>query len=248
MRADRGHEGLTWFLTQLALVATGVVLYFGTRGLTEHASATAVAHAHGLLRLEGALHLDLEQGAQRLLVGRPWVTDTANWVYIWGHWPVITATMVWLALHDRLVFLRLRNGLLVSGALGLVVFVSYPVAPPRLADLGLVDTVTERSKAYRVLQPPAFVNQYAAMPSLHFGWDLLVGLALLAAAGPLVVRVLGLLMPALMAVAVVLTGNHYVLDIVAGGALALLGHAAALHWEHRQQRLGAPEEPTRRER
>ena len=79
-------------------------------------------------------------------------------------------------------FLRLRNAMMVSGAIGLIVFASYPVAPPRLRGLGLVDTVTSSSTAYRVLQPPAFVNQYAAMPSLHSGWDLLVGIAIVTAA------------------------------------------------------------------
>ena len=91
--------------------------------------------------------------------------DVANWIYVWGHWPVIILTMLWLVLHHRDVFLRLRDGMLVSGALGLVVFVTYPVAPPRLVDPELIDTVTARSEAYRYLQPPNFVNQYAALPS-----------------------------------------------------------------------------------
>jgi membrane-associated phospholipid phosphatase len=97
-----------------------------------------------------------------------------------------------------------------------------------------VDTVTERSEAYRVLQPPAFVNQYAAMPSLHVGWDLLVGMALFTAAGCVVVRVIGALMPLLMAFAVVATANHYVVDVVAGVALVLIGHVVALRLEARR--------------
>lgn len=71
-----------------------------------------------------------------------------------------------------------RNAFFISGTIGIIIFVLYPVAPPRLADVGVVDTVTMYSSSYRVLQPPAFVNQYAAVPSLHFGWDLLMGIAL----------------------------------------------------------------------
>ena len=133
--------------------------------------------------------------------------------------------MVWLVWRHHDAFRRLRDGMLVSGFLGMMVFVTYPVAPPRLFDLGLVDTVTESSEAYRYLQPPAFVNQYAAMPSLHAGWDLLVGLAILGAAATVGLKAVGVLMPVLMMWAVVATANHFVLDVVAGLALALIGHA-----------------------
>jgi membrane-associated phospholipid phosphatase len=234
-----------WFFQQVGLILLGVVLYFGSRGLTENRPAVARDHAHDVLALEARLDLDVEKRLQELLDGRSWLADLMNWIYIWGHWPVIAAVMLWTALRHRVVFLRLRNAMLVSGAAGLVVFISFPVAPPRLAGLGLVDTVTERSHAYRVLQPPAFVNQYAAMPSLHVGWDLLVGLAVVAAARPLLVKALGMVMPVLMAVAVVLTGNHYVLDVVAGVSLALAGQFAALRWEHRQLSRAGPEPPPR---
>jgi membrane-associated phospholipid phosphatase len=112
--------------------------------------------------------------------------------------------------------------MLLSGAVGMVVFALWPVAPPRLADLGLVDTVTEYSRSYRVLQPPAFTNQYAAMPSLHVGWDLLIGLAIIVAASRLWVRVVGGLLPVLMGWAVVATANHFVLDAVVGVLLVLV--------------------------
>lgn len=98
----------------------------------------------------------------------------------------------------------------------------------------MIDTVTEHSRAYRVLQPPIFTNQYAAMPSLHAGWDLLVGIAVFTAASTTMVRVVGAAMPVLMMLAVVATANHYVLDVVAGVALALAAHAGALLLERRR--------------
>jgi membrane-associated phospholipid phosphatase len=138
--------------------------------------------------------------------------------------------------------------MMISGGLGLCVYTTYPVAPPRLANLDLVDTVVEQSSAYRVLQPPAFVNQYAAMPSLHVGWDLLVGLALVAAAGTVWLRTVGRVMPVLMAFATVATANHYLLDVLGGVAFALVGLAGALLIERRrEERLavatGAPPGP-----
>jgi hypothetical protein len=142
-----------------------------------------------------------------------------NWVYVWGHWPVITVVLLWLVFRHPHGYRITRNAMLASGAVGLVVFALYPVAPPRLADLGLRDTVTDYSTSYRVLQPAAFVNQYAALPSLHVGWDLLIGIALFTFSGHRLIRVVGLTLPVLMAIAVLGTANHYVIDVVAGVVL-----------------------------
>lgn len=223
-----------WVVGQAGFVAAGVALYFGIRGLTEGSATVAVRHAQDIVALEQRMGMHVEGWFQGLVDDSDSLVTLANWIYIWGHWPVITVTMLWLALRHRAHFLRLRDGMLVSGALGMLVYVSYPVAPPRLADLGLVDTVTERSLSYRVLQPPAFVNQYAAMPSLHAGWDLLVGIAIFSAATTVLLRVVGVLMPLLMMLSVVVTANHYVLDVIAGVALVLLGHLVALRLERRR--------------
>jgi membrane-associated phospholipid phosphatase len=217
-----------WVLGQVALVLLGLFCYFQVRGLTVTAPETAEDHARDIMRWEERLGLDLERVVQAPVTLSPVLEAVANWVYIWGHWPVIALTMGWLVWHHRPVFLRLRDAMLVSGALGLVVYVTYPVSPPRLVDPGLVDTVTESSHAYRVLQPPNFVNQYAAMPSLHAGWDLLIGIAIASAATTLALRWVGLVLPVLMSLSVVATANHYVADVLAGLALALIGYLAAL--------------------
>jgi hypothetical protein len=225
-----------WVLGQAALVATGIFVYFRVRGLTEGSEDVAVRHARDIAELEGDLGIHIEPSVQSPVETSEVAETLANWIYIWGHWPVIIVTMTWLAWQHRDVFLRLRNGMLVSGGIGLVIFATYPVAPPRLAQLGLVDTVTRSSDSYRVLQPPAFVNQYAAMPSLHYGWDLLVGIAIVTAATTTWLKVVGWLLPVAMAWAVVATANHFVLDVLAGALLALVGHAAALGLE--RVRLG----------
>ncbi len=239
-----GHSvasALRTVATEAIAVVLGVVVYFGVRGLTAVQPERAREHARDILALERALGLDLEAGTQDLMLHLDWLVTAANWVYIWGHWPVIAVTLVYLALHDRTVFLRLRNGMIASGALGLCVYTTYPVAPPRLLGDGYVDTVTERSNAYRVLQPPGFTNQYAAMPSLHVGWDLLVGLAIFCVATTVVMRTVGLLMPVLMTAATVMTANHYVLDVLAGAALALVGWAIALWIERRRLARSGPD-------
>ena len=229
------HSRVRSIGVEVLIVATGVVTYFGIRGATAGSEAAAVDHAHDIVDLEKAIGLYVESEMQSVVVPSDAMSTFFNWIYIWGHWPVIVATLLWLALQHRTIYFRLRNGMMISGGLGLLVYTTYPVAPPRLAGLGMVDTVSERSQAYRVLQPPQFVNQYAAMPSLHVGWDLLVGLAILAAATATWLRLVGALMPALMALATVATANHYVLDAVAGVLFALAGLAGALWLERRRE-------------
>ena len=227
-----------WVAGQLVLAAALVFLYFRVRGLTEGSPALAQRHAAEVIALEQWLGIDgalgLQHQLQQVLLGFPFAVTVANWVYIWAHWPVIIATAVWLAVRRPDVFRRLRDAMTISGAVGMVVFAAYPLAPPRLVDAGLVDTVSDQSVAYRVLQPPAFVNQYAAMPSLHAGWDLLIGIALVTAASGILLRVVGCVLPVLMAVAVVATANHYLLDVVAGLALVLVSHAVAIRLERRR--------------
>lgn len=111
----------------------------------------------------------------------------------------------------------------VSGAIGLVIFVAIPVAPPRLLGEGFIDTVTEHSTSYRVLQPPGLVNKYAAMPSLHVGWNVLVGYILFTTTRSRAIRAFAVVTPLLMAFAVVATANHYVVDGFVGTIVALIG-------------------------
>jgi membrane-associated phospholipid phosphatase len=225
-----------WVLTQAVLVGSAVFVYFGVRGLTEGSRGVAERNGREIVDLEHALGIDIEDAVNGPFADPGALQTLANWVYIWGHWPVIIGTMLWLAFRHGHVLLRLRDAMVVSGAMGMVIMATYPVAPPRLAGLGLVDTVTETSTSYRVLQPPGFTNQYAAMPSLHAGWDLLVGISIVTAATSVALRLFGYLMPGLMAASVVVTANHYVLDVVVGVVLVLIGHRAAILLERRRAR------------
>ncbi len=208
---------------QIAVVAAAVAAYFLVRGATEAAYPEALRHAQALVSLERGLGIYWEPSLQEALAGSPRIRAVLNAVYIYGHWPVIVATLLFLARRHPAIYLRARDTMLISGGIGLVVFVTYPVAPPRLAGLGMTDTISVASDAYRVLQPTMFTNQYAALPSLHVGWDLVIGLSLavaLAASGRWRrFRAVALLLPAAMVVAVVLTANHYLVDAVAGAAL-----------------------------
>ena len=212
---------------QLLFVVLGVVIYFGVRGRTEGNVDRAVQNARWIVDVERALGINVEAQVQAWGRGSDAFVAAVNWIYIWGHWPVIAATLLWLVVRHPAAYVVTRNAMLLSGAFGMVVFALFPLAPPRLMNLGLLDTVTAYSSSYRVLQPPGFVNQYAAMPSLHMGWDLLIGMAIVGSAGSLWLRALGWLLPVLMGWAVIATANHYVVDLVAGVLLVLVCHAVA---------------------
>lgn len=211
--------GVLW---QFVLVAGAAVLYFLVRGLTQGEVEVARRHGIDVLHLEAHVGLDIEAEMQRFVLDHHALVTFANWVYMWGHWPVVAATLFVLYARRRPAYLHLRNAMFVSGAIGLVIFASYPVAPPRLLDSRYVDTVTTWSNSYRVLQPPALVNRYAAVPSLHVGWNLLVGLMLWRSFRSPVVRTFAVVGPTLMCLAVVGTANHYVFDAITGAGLSLL--------------------------
>lgn len=218
---------------ELAMIALAATAYIGVRAVSEGRTDVAERNARELVRLQEWLGVAWEASAQSLVLGRDWLVALCNWIYIYGHWPVIATAALVLFFTRRDRYRLLRNAVFVSGVIGFLFFALVPVAPPRLLDIGLVDTVAEQSAAYRTLQPPELTNQYAALPSLHVGWNLLVGIVVFGTTRRLVLRAFAVVTPAAMAFAVVATANHYVLDVVVGVAVVLVGLAAALRLQRR---------------
>ncbi|MGN0116960.1 MAG: phosphatase PAP2 family protein [Streptomyces albidoflavus] len=236
-----GQERRSWevaraLASEALLLVAAVAVYFGVRHLTVGDRLTAEANAAAIVDLERSLGLFVERDLQQWALGVDGLVPVMNQIYVYGHWPVIVAVMVCLAWRRPSAYVVYRNALLISGVVGMVIVALHPVSPPRLMDLGFVDTVVQHTDAYRVLQPPAFTNPYAAMPSFHVGWDLLVGIALVRESGHAWVRAAGRALPALMVASVVITGNHYVLDAVAGDAIVLGSLAVSLWWSRRAQK------------
>jgi membrane-associated phospholipid phosphatase len=228
LRGGRPAHAMGVAARELGLIALAAAAYIGIRAVTEGRTGVAEQNGQELVRLQEALGLAWESSLQSLVLGREWLVALSNWVYIYGHWPVIAAVALILFLTRRDRYRLLRNAVFVSGAVGFLFFALFPVAPPRLLDLGLVDTVAEQSAAYRTLQPPELTNQYAAMPSLHFGWNLLIGIVVYGTTRRLLLRLFALATPAAMAFAVVATANHFVLDVLVGALVVLIGLAVAV--------------------
>jgi membrane-associated phospholipid phosphatase len=219
---------------EVALFAGAYLTYFGVRAITEGNAQAAVDHASDLLRVERGLSLDAERWVQDAVLDDQTLVDIANAIYMYGHWPVLILGGILLFNTSRGVYFQLRNACLVSGAIGLVIFAVFPVAPPRLADLGLLDTITVHDPGYRDVLPPSLVNEYAAMPSFHAGWNVLMGIFLWRASRFFLLRAFAVVMPAAMIFAVLATGNHFVLDVVAGVGIALAALLIVEHFERRR--------------
>jgi hypothetical protein len=185
-------------------------------------SQDAFGHAFNVIRLEQKLGIFFEPSIQRLVVHHHFLVTLFNWVYVWGYLPVIGGAGFYLYLLHRDFYTRYRNAFLLSGALGLIIFATVPVAPPRMfPEFGFVDTVRDHSAVYRQFEGSNLVNEFAAIPSFHFGWILLVGLALIQTNRNWLARGAGILLPLLMLFSIIATANHYVLDAAVGAALVL---------------------------
>jgi membrane-associated phospholipid phosphatase len=193
-------------------------LYLAVRGVSISSPDEAFANARGVVDVERALGLFHEAGLQSALRG---LDEALSVYYLLGFAPLILGVLIWLGLSHRALYRELRTLLLVSIGVAVVVHVMLPVAPPRLLPgLGIADTVGLDTNHDSLFGIP--FNPYAAMPSMHVGWSLLVGLVALRASRSPVLRGFFALHPAVMAVSVTATGNHYFLDSLAGALVALL--------------------------
>ena len=222
-----------WYLDplwQLFVAAGGYIVYSLSVGAVHWAGAdrarytAAVRNAGHIVDFEKLTGIFHERALQQALAGNGALMQFFNAVYMWAHLPLIILLAVWLYVRHRPDFRATRNAVLISGAIALLIFQIFPVAPPRLLPgAGFVDTAAKVSGVYDTVEPKVFFNPYAAVPSMHVGWVLLMGLALYRYAGWRPARWLGLALPLFMALAVVVTGNHYFFDAISGAVTALVG-------------------------
>jgi PAP2 superfamily len=206
-------------LFELALWASLYPAYLAVRGSTIEDGDVAAANAADLVDIERALGLFHEASLQSAL---SLVSEFFSAYYMLGFGPLIAGVLVWLGLRDRPRYSRLRTLLFGSLALAVVLYVAYPTAPPRLVpELGISDTVGLSGHDTGSFAGIRF-NPYAAMPSMHVGWSVLVGVIGFQAVRRRPLRAFFALHPLVMAVAVTATGNHYFIDSAAGAGIALL--------------------------
>jgi PAP2 superfamily len=215
----RGRRLVRFAAVELAVWGALYGAYLAVRGLTIGSPEDALGHASDVVRLEQAVGVFREPAVQEALGSGAGFFAA---YYMLGFAPLIGVVALWLALRRVDVYRDLRNALLLSIAIATVVFVLFPTAPPRLVGgLGIDDTVGLSGHDSGSFLGVPF-NPYAAVPSMHVGWSLLVALYGFRAARSRALRGFFLVHPLLMAVTVTATGNHYFLDAVAGLAVACL--------------------------
>jgi hypothetical protein len=227
---DRMREGIAQLrVRRTRLWVEGLVLlwllwvYDATTNLAPLRLHTALANARGVLHLERLLSIDPERSLDHWLAGRHTVATIVANYYDNAHFGVTLGVLVWLWWRRADIYRPLRNLLVVVNLIGFVVFWRYPVAPPRMLP-GFTDVIssTHAIGNFHGGALASHANQLAAMPSLHMAWAAWCTLAVWQLSSRRWVRALALAYPCLTALAVMATGNHFVLDLLGGlAALAL---------------------------
>lgn len=204
-----------------------MVVYFYLRGIRPDNADDAVDRSLRLIQFEQRIGVFHEVRWQAAFLSHGWAMDVANVVYAWGHYPVMAAIALWLVIKDPVKFRFIRNVLLVSALVGILSYWLIPAAPPRLMenygyDFGFIDTVHGAASNVNYFQPGPFVNDYAALPSFHFGWILLSSMAIWVNTTNRAIRALAVSLSLVMWWAVTVTGNHYFFDMVMGGVVVVL--------------------------
>jgi hypothetical protein len=234
-RVDTGAGGSrrqsAW--SQLLLAVGAIALYEVAHLLTGDQRGAALEHARDVLSFERLFGIDWEHGAQTFTLHNEAVRAWGNGLYTWMYWPVIIGALVFTWHFDRRHYAILRDGMILSGAVGLFVFIFYPVAPPRMLPR-FTDTIAAGSLEHSVVHG-AIADSYAALPSFHVGWVALGAVILALSASRSMAslgRWLALLLAgcaiAVMTAAVTVTANHFVLDALSGIFLCLLCGAIAV--------------------
>ncbi len=220
---DAGCQFLFFFLAYQG--------YQVVRGLTDSGVINAYVNAHHVIDLEQSVGAFFEPGFQQTLIQHtPWLIDFANFMYLNSHFVITTGFLAWLYLFRNEHFYFVRNMFLVAMGLALVGYALYPTAPPRFfPSLGFTDTiasftgVAQDSKTASLL-----LNQYAAVPSMHIAFSLMVAIPAATLVRRKISRILWCAYPALVFFVIVATGNHYWFDAVAGAAVAVAAAFVAL--------------------
>ena len=222
--ASTPHRGLVEVATIIGLYG----FYEVVRGQGHATLGVAREHTDGIVALERHLHLFGERTVQQAAHWVPGLPTLLGIAYIALHFLGTAAFLIWLHRTHPRSFPLVRNTLIAATGVALSIYLLYPVAPPRLAGLGFVDTVTHNAKVNLSSDLlGGLYNPFAAVPSLHFGYALLVGVTIALLAKSRVTRAIGWSYPVVMLLVIVATGNHFFFD-AAGGALAIgIGYLAA---------------------
>ena len=216
-------------LAEIALYIGAYLVYVFSRGLVyDNVRDVGIFNGGRIAELQRELWFLWEPGWQAWAIDhvKP-IVVFLNWTYIFTYWPVILGLAVFLYLRNRRRYYYFRTVVLLNLIVALLTFMLFPVASPfAVPGAGLVDTIQAFGPTFYGSDTMAiFYNTSAAMPSLHFSWAVILGVYWWRSL-PGGFKAVGLVYPALTFFAITITGNHFTLDAIVGGALAALSFGA----------------------
>jgi hypothetical protein len=221
-------------LRQVSLFGLAYLGYTIVRGLVEGNANEAFAHARDLIALERGMHLFVEPSIQAWASGSHVVMVTASWIYVNAQTSVTIGALVYLYLRHNKSFYFVRNMFMIAMAIALVGYVSFPTAPPRfMPEWGFIDSVSDFTGVRIGSHGPGSIDQltnlYAAVPSMHVAFALMIGWTLARLVQRPALRVWWIVYPFLMTFVIVVTANHFILDALLG-ALTAAASAYGATW------------------
>lgn len=223
-------------LREILIVGLGYLVYSQVRGLAGDRVVDAFYNGYRVIQLERDLGIFQELSLQQFVVSHSMLIDIFNFIYFYGLFPFLGPVAIFLFWKRPRVYILARNAFLLSGAIAAFFFLLIPTAPPRLIGFGFIDTLGQSMTPTYDSIPG--VNHFAAVPSMHVGWTLLLASSLFIALKGTKGRGLILLFPLVMWFATLVTGNHYIVDGVFGafvGGLSLFLAWRIQIWDDRRK-------------
>jgi hypothetical protein len=224
-------NGLLDVLRQVSLFLAAYLAYRLVRGLVEGRASAAFQHARELISVERTLHLFVEPSVQAWASGSHFVMLSASWLYVNAQTSVTLAGLLYIYLRYNRSFYFVRNMCMIGMAIALVGYTVFPTAPPRfMPEWGFIDSVsglTGVHVSHASGAMTALFNPYAAVPSMHVAFALMIGWPLARLTRWRAVRLAWLLYPFLMTFVIVVTANHFILDALLGAVTAAVSASGA---------------------
>lgn len=219
IRTLKNHRRLFGAGSEALIVVAAYLAYNALRVVVEGGEARAVTYAFELISIEQAIGLFHEESVQRYVESHPWLRETMEFIYLWSYLPILVVAAVIVYLRDASMYRAYRSTMFASAAIGLLIFAFVPVAPPRmLPEYGFIDQMHAP-----LASTSAAKNDFAAVPSFHFGFTMLAAMAVAHVYNwrPWLCVAMSAL-PAVMLLSIVSTANHFFLDAAAGAVVVLL--------------------------
>jgi membrane-associated phospholipid phosphatase len=208
---------------QLGILVLVDIAYELVRGIADGQRTEAIAHGTQVIDVERSTHTFFEPGLQAFFLPAHWLVDIANQLYLNAQFSIALGFLVWLYLFRNESYYFVRNMFVVSMGLALIGYTLFPTAPPRMyPQHGFVDTITDFSGVnHDSSLAKIFINPYAAVPSMHCGFALMIGVTGVRVCRNWWSKAFWAAWPLLIAWVVVVTANHYWVDVALGWMVAV---------------------------